>query len=958
MAQFELNIRVNGIEQTVKSVGELEKAIEATNEELAKTKQGSKEFGFLENQSKNLKKIFDAVNVTTSQFNDKLKDVSNSAKMFGTTVTNNMNISSQLDKAGVSVENLNNDIVETTKSFTSLRSELRQITQELQSLEPGSARFQELSVKASELRDTIADTNAVINSVAGTNTERLGKALGNVTQIGISGFQGLAGAAALFGAESEEAQQILVKLTALLNLSQAIETFGDLGQKFTEIKAGLGGLFAAQTAANTATEAGTVATSALGTAMKALPIVAIAAAVGTLVYGIYEYVKGSEESAKQEEIRKKKLEALKKAQDEESKSVSQASGEFVGLIYQLKQTNKGSEERKKLIDEINKTYGLTLKNLSDETQFQGQLNTSIEDYINLQYNKFKLQKNQEYFNQQLERQYKAEKEIAKIIGNLTDGYTKVAGSTFEYRSNIDGTVKTLGELRSAFQLENADLLKQEAILRDSQNALESLGLSKQKLTEKIVDLTDNGKKYEKQVQSTTTSTNEAKDANDELSTSLDLVRESQDAAAKSAQELEKERVSRTTTKLDDIRLERDIQIDAITKAYNASKQRAEKEITDEKLKIDTLKTLQDNYNTILQNYSDIYKARIEEQDRLEVDSRKKAVADLIIQNEILKKEVTFGNQDISDSLESLELRRRALNIKTEQDRIDLLKATQAQEISLIDVESVRKLENERRYLEDKYDLTITYNDQTKEYEVTSTVERTEEQKEIERLASEAINQTDVNLKEEAALKKAEIDKKYADEERKINEETFKLRISQIQDFVGIASQAISALENLQQISLNKQLAGVKKGSDEERNIRKKAFENQKKLQIANAVINGAQAVLQALASLPPPYSYVAAALSAVTTATQIGVIRSTTFDSGSETPADTPTPSDIPTPTAPNIGAGGFTSFNSNLSGNPTTGTGQTTPFTSSGGQLYVLESDITNTQNRVRVLESGASFG
>ena len=43
---------------------------------------------------------------------------------------------------------------------------------------------------------------------------------------------------------------------------------------------------------------------------------------------------------------------------------------FATLIAQLKASNVGSKERSGLITEINQKYGTTLKNLSDEAEFQ------------------------------------------------------------------------------------------------------------------------------------------------------------------------------------------------------------------------------------------------------------------------------------------------------------------------------------------------------------------------------------------------------------------------------------------------------------------------------------------------------------------------------------------------------------------------------------------------------------
>ena len=108
----------------------------------------------------------------------------------------------------------------------------------------------------------------------------------------------------------------------------------------------------------------------------------------------------------------KELEELNKKQKkiaEEQKAqadfIGKESSMYVGLLYALKQTNKGSKERAELIKTINDQYGTTLKNIQDETKFQNQLNTSIEKYIEYQKNKFTLNKNEERRQIILEKQY-------------------------------------------------------------------------------------------------------------------------------------------------------------------------------------------------------------------------------------------------------------------------------------------------------------------------------------------------------------------------------------------------------------------------------------------------------------------------------------------------------------------------------------------------------------------------
>jgi hypothetical protein len=81
-------------------------------------------------------------------------------------------------------------------------------------------------------------------------------------------------------------------------------------------------------------------------------------------------------------------------------------------------------------------------------------------------------------------------------------------------------------------------------------------------------------------------------------------------------------------------------------------------------------------------------------------------------------------------------------------------------------------------------------------------------------------------------------------------------------------QVESVLGSLQQMT-----AGVAQHS-------RKAFEVNKLAGIANAVVNTAQGVTKALASYPPPLSFVMAAAQAAAGAAQISAIKSTTFQGG------------------------------------------------------------------------------
>lgn len=161
---------------------------------------------------------------------------------------------------------------------------------------------------------------------------------------------------------------------------------------------------------------------------------------------------------------------------------------------------------------------------------------------------------------------------------------------------------------------------------------------------------------------------------------------------------------------------------------------------------------------------------------------------------------------------------------------------------------------------------------------------------------------------------------------------------------------------------------------EELAIKKKAFDADKALKITQAVIAGAQGAVQAFASamvIPPPAGPIIGAtlagVIAALTAAQIAIISKQQFN-----PGQTVTQAQVNLPGGGgggNLGgtaqvnqasSGGFTGFQPGLMGAqfgtpgaPSQPGGQSGPM-----KVYVVESDITDSQNRVRTLESNATFG
>lgn len=259
----------------------------------------------------------------------------------------------EVDVKGNAAESINKT-VEATKT---LKAQLREMVLELQTLEPGSKRFNELTQAAGKLKDTIADTNAVINATAGAPIANLGKGLQNVASIGIGAFQGIMSAQALFGAQSEDLQKMLVKLQAAAGLSAAINSLGDLGDQITNIKASFGA-FVTSAKAGLAGIKGAVAATGIGL---------LVIAVGLLVT-YWSDIKGAVTGVS---VEQKKLNELSKAQVvSEQKKLDSLNGQDNTLRLQGKTEREILQLKIAQIGAVIKAMEVSMEN--DKKTFEAQ----------------------------------------------------------------------------------------------------------------------------------------------------------------------------------------------------------------------------------------------------------------------------------------------------------------------------------------------------------------------------------------------------------------------------------------------------------------------------------------------------------------------------------------------------------------------------------------------------------
>lgn len=128
-----------------------------------------------------------------------------------------------------------------TKQAESFRAQLRasreELTKLLQSGEATTSQIYDMARAGGEIKDSIGDAQQAI-SVLASDTFKLDAALQGV-QVGAAGFQVLAGGAALFGSESEDLQKTLVKLNAIMAITNGLKQIQDGLQKQTALSLGL-----------------------------------------------------------------------------------------------------------------------------------------------------------------------------------------------------------------------------------------------------------------------------------------------------------------------------------------------------------------------------------------------------------------------------------------------------------------------------------------------------------------------------------------------------------------------------------------------------------------------------------------------------------------------------------------------------------------------------------------------
>lgn len=261
---------------------------------------------------------------------------------------------------------------ETVKSAgKSLKGELRAITQELAAMklrgEDNTEQYDALAKKAGEMRDAIADAGQEVKNF-GSDTRHI-DGLINLAQGVAGGFALAQGAEGLFGTQSEELNETLVKVNSSLAFLQGLQQIGNVLQKES----------AASTFIQTAAQKiyNVVIGESIGL-MAAFRVALASTGVGLLIIGIIALVQALDKANKETEQANRLLErnknvidadteAIKRNTDEQiarAEAVNAKESEIIklrghGLVLQraaILEANKQLQEQRDTLDVTSEAY--------------------------------------------------------------------------------------------------------------------------------------------------------------------------------------------------------------------------------------------------------------------------------------------------------------------------------------------------------------------------------------------------------------------------------------------------------------------------------------------------------------------------------------------------------------------------------------------------------------------------
>ena len=289
----------------------------------------------------------------------------------------NIDIKINLDQGGAvqGMNQLGRSVGAVEKESARATTRLRQMREQLVTMDRGTQEFRNLEREAAKLQDSI---DAVSNRVRILSSDTFALEAGTAVVSSMAGAYGLVtSATALMGVESEELMQTLVKLQAVQQFSNSLTQVANSLRKdsitgivlrnawskirgatqqannnIDKIAISTTRAFTKSQRANiaatggqtVATNAATMATRALGLAMKALPIVAVLGALAMLTKSFMDNNEKLRENNRLFEEAKQKTEDFIKLQERQEKTIKKLAGDAMKILDRQRRLGIITEE--------------------------------------------------------------------------------------------------------------------------------------------------------------------------------------------------------------------------------------------------------------------------------------------------------------------------------------------------------------------------------------------------------------------------------------------------------------------------------------------------------------------------------------------------------------------------------------------------------------------------------------
>jgi hypothetical protein len=267
-------------------------------------------------------------------------------------------LKTQISQVNQEQAELNRTFGQTEDKQKSLTGQLRALKQELAQLEQqgkeNTEEFDKLLFAAARLEDQIGDTRERVRVLA-SDTFKFDAAVG-ATQALASGFEVAQGAAALFGSEGKQLQEVIAKTTAVTAIANGVN---ELAQQIT----GQGALKLALLAAGQ--KAVAVATAISTGAISAFRVALAATGIGLFITGIALLVDRLRDAADNQAAFNRVIESAKQAADNTRKAIIDLSNSTLDTATKIRIANgdltQSEADRRTAVAETQKTVDTLLK---------------------------------------------------------------------------------------------------------------------------------------------------------------------------------------------------------------------------------------------------------------------------------------------------------------------------------------------------------------------------------------------------------------------------------------------------------------------------------------------------------------------------------------------------------------------------------------------------------------------